>query len=62
MTFKVCIAWAISAVALLISSAIASSSENGSSSLTLPIEDVASTDDSSLEGDDQNDDAEEIED
>lgn len=44
MAFKVCIAWAISAVALMVSSAIASPSHKGSSLLALPSTDVASTD------------------
>jgi hypothetical protein len=63
MTAKVCIAWAISAIALIISSALASPSNNVSSDSTLPnIEVVSATDDASEETEDQNDDAEEIED
>ena len=51
MAFKVCIAWAISAVAVMVSSAIASPSYKGSSPLTLPSTDVASsTDEGVTEG------------
>lgn len=61
MTAKVCIVWAISAVALMISSVLASPSNNGSSSLTLPQMDVVAADDASSD-EDQNEEPEEIED
>ena len=41
MAFKVCIAWAISAVALLVSSALASPSHKGAPQQILPSTNVA---------------------
>ena len=61
MAFKVCIAWAISAVAVLVSSAIASPSHKGSSPLTLPSTDVASSTDEGVAADGEEEHADEPE-
>ncbi|MBY0281204.1 MAG: hypothetical protein K2W94_03500 [Alphaproteobacteria bacterium] len=64
MAFKVCIAWAISAAALMISSALASPTHKGSSEKTFPGTSLAAEEDHEAGGSEEGlkDEEEEIED